>query len=86
MEQTIIEIFSWEIIYLNENNFSKIKMEMEKVVNYLTALERKLFNKLNLFTFISGARSDAPTEFVRSPIPRVILEGAVPKILRFARE
>ena len=54
MEQTIIEIFSWEIIYLNENNFSKIKMEMEKVVNYLTSLERKLFKKLNC---LNGVRS-----------------------------
>ena len=47
MEQTFIENFSWEIVYLNENNFSKIKMEMEKVVNYLTALERKLIKKLS---------------------------------------
>lgn len=47
VEQDFIENFSWEIIYLNENKFRKIKMAKEKVVNYLTALERKLIKKLN---------------------------------------
>lgn len=47
MEQTFIEKFAWKIIYLNENNFSEIKMKMEKVVNYLTASGRKLIKKLN---------------------------------------
>lgn len=47
MKQIFIKNFSWAIVHLNENNFSKIKMEREKLVNYLTALERKLVKNLN---------------------------------------
>lgn len=54
VEQNFIENSSWEIIYLNENKFRKIKMAKEKVVNYLTALERKLIKKLNC---LNGVRS-----------------------------
>ena len=39
-----------------ELQFSKIKMEIEKVVNYLTALERKLFKKLNCLNGVCSGK------------------------------